>query len=100
MLLMKPRHTAALALVGWYLMVPQVINTTGGYLADFNSPLSRWAVNSVFDSASECDPMQTGVVLKGQSDMKKAPIRSMEWAIAQSLTQAQCIATDDPRLAK
>ncbi len=97
---MKPCHAAALALVGWYLMVPNVIETVGGYQADFNCPLSRWAVNSVFDSASECDPIQGGVVLKGQRDMKKAPVQSMDWAIAQSLTQAQCIETDDPRLAK
>jgi hypothetical protein len=35
---MKPRHAAALALVGWYLMMPPWRPTV-----DVSAPLSRWA---------------------------------------------------------
>jgi hypothetical protein len=96
----NPRPAAALALVGWYLMVPPVIKTNSaeysGYKADFDSPLSRWQVNSAFDSASACNSLSAALVFKGERDMKKT--HGLDWAIAQSLTQNQCIATDDPRL--
>src|SRR6185312_12144148 len=35
---MKPRHAAALALVGWYLMMPP-----WNPALDANAPLSKWA---------------------------------------------------------
>jgi hypothetical protein len=36
---MNPRHAAALALVGWYLMVPQVKgDAKSGYRADYDAP--------------------------------------------------------------
>jgi hypothetical protein len=96
---MNLRHAAALALVGWYLMLPQVIHTANdNYAADYDSPLSKWAVNTPFDSASPCGATQSGTIMKGQRDMKKFRRNSLDWAIAQSLTQAQCISTDDPRL--
>ena len=46
----KRRHAAALALVGWYLMIPPI---HGG---DFNenAPISRWKVAGSYDIAAEC----------------------------------------------
>lgn len=40
------RHAAALALVGWYLMVPPNKNE--------DTPLSEWIVRRTYDSAEEC----------------------------------------------
>jgi hypothetical protein len=55
---MKLSHTAALALVGWYLMVPPQIPLPGGKLGigapDTNAPLSEWSILDTFDSATEC----------------------------------------------
>lgn len=44
---MKTCHAAALALLGWYLMVPLV----GG---DASAPLSQWRTIDSFDTAQEC----------------------------------------------
>jgi len=95
----NPRHAAALALVGWYLMVPPLKgDSSSGYRADYDAPLSQWTVLSPFDSASPCDTQHRRDVDDGASAMKKAPKGSFDWAVAQKLTQSQCIATDDPRL--
>lgn len=37
---MKPRHAAALALVGWYLMVPPLASLQS-QTADLHAPLSK-----------------------------------------------------------
>jgi hypothetical protein len=85
---MKLRHAAALALVGWYLMVPPS--------TDERAPLFQWEVVASYDSASACrealhkskDPAQV------ESDY---PSLARLFA-AQGFLAAQCIATDDPRL--
>ena len=43
---MKPRHAAALALVGWYLMVPPPDNLT--------APISAWEVAASYDTGKHC----------------------------------------------
>jgi hypothetical protein len=43
---MKPRHAVALALVGWYLMVPPNKNE--------DTPISDWIVGHSYDSARAC----------------------------------------------
>ena len=51
---MKPRHAAALALVGWYLMVPPpVIHSS--VPVDTDAPLSKWGIFSAHDSAADCE---------------------------------------------
>jgi hypothetical protein len=45
----KPRHTAALALVGWYLMVPP-LSADGTRIVE-NLPLSKWDAVLPFDNA-------------------------------------------------
>jgi len=47
---MKPRHAAALALVGWYLMLPL---RKGTAILD-DAPIASWKRVDSFDSASEC----------------------------------------------
>src|SRR5271155_5503786 len=39
---MNLRHAAALALVGWYLMVPPVVCEKGKCTAELNAPFSQW----------------------------------------------------------
>ena len=95
---MNLRHAAALALVGWYLMIPPIIEKAGGYEADFNAPISRWSVNSPFDAASECRAVNGQLVLEQKQRLDKAPIHSLDWAVAQRLVTSQCISSDDPRL--
>ena len=49
---MNPRHGAALALVGWYLMMPPVNPTTNIEITD--APISKWIIDSSHDSAKDC----------------------------------------------
>jgi hypothetical protein len=76
---MKPRHAAALALVGWYLMVaPQSKSWwTGAESYDDSAPLSRWTIESSFDSAARCETVI-------QAREHKAGEAIQNWAKAES----------------
>jgi hypothetical protein len=76
---MNPRHAAALALVGWYLMYPHVT----GY------------VNKRFKTAKECRAEllkelddADGVTTPGDIEPDWLPI----------IKKAQCVPSNDPRL--
>jgi len=68
---MKPCYAAALALVGWYLMMPWMHNKV---LIDDSAPLSQWTYLDSFDSAARCDQVRRGLTqyAKGQMDKKLA----------------------------
>ena len=89
---MNLRHAAALALLGWYLMIPPVVSDGhGGYIALIDSPLSKWAANRSFDHADECDSFQLKLVIAGGKGIKRLRHHTLDWALADSYTQAQCI---------
>jgi len=50
---MKPRHAAALALIGWYLMAPPMDQQT--HKVKLDAPLSEFMVWKSFDTARECE---------------------------------------------
>jgi hypothetical protein len=76
------QHAAALALVGWYLLVPPHPTTDPTKKSDPSAPLTAWTQIWVFDSASECQK----AAVKIHNDKEPA------------LNAAQCVSTDDPRL--
>ncbi|MGA9884041.1 MAG: hypothetical protein WBQ34_10010 [Candidatus Acidiferrales bacterium] len=85
---MKLRHIAALALVGWYLMVPPIVQKNGKYQYDYAAPLSKWTEEDAFDTASDC-----------KEDRETLVKASKGWGTSATDTaQERCIATDDPRL--
>jgi hypothetical protein len=45
---MNPRHAAALALVGWYLIAPQPVVTPG-------SRVQNWTILKTFPTRQECE---------------------------------------------
>jgi hypothetical protein len=52
---MNLRHAAALALVGWYLMVPPFTAQRAGPVdVDDQAPLSKWTIAGSFDTAEQC----------------------------------------------
>lgn len=69
---MKLSHAAALALVGWYLMLPPV-SSDGRIQKD--APLSDWYIFSSFDTKEACE--------------KERQVSGVS---------AICVASDDPRL--
>jgi hypothetical protein len=101
---MKPRHAAALALVGWYLMTPPVSKDgdtvmVGGRPFDVSAPISEWHFQGSFDSAVAC-----GTAQNSAESFKVPPgvdPKEQKW-LAKNLQSifalGRCIATDDPRL--
>jgi hypothetical protein len=90
---MKFRHCAAIALAGWYLMLPPVDRMQKPLT---NSPLSQWELAESFDQAEKCEARLA--TLRKTSD--ELPADSPERWRANWYDDSACIATDDPRLAK
>ena len=103
---MQPRHAAALALVGWYLMVPTPFNDNS-LRYDPTLPLSKWKIVGSFDSADDCAKIQayqekqSNHVLKTIKDIDKLKDPNeptAEQRDAFLLGMSECVSTDDPRL--
>jgi hypothetical protein len=59
----KPRHAAAFAVIGWYLMMPTISveklpNGSARPHLDDSANLSAWENLGAFDSAVECNQRQ------------------------------------------
>ncbi len=115
---MKPRHAAALALVGWYLMVPQPDAPEKAA----NAPLSKWKWNQMgtFVSASDCEKEKESlrkVAVKASDEVQheidalpdsKLPLELLAPKVAQDsavvgnfaigIEASKCIASNEPRL--
>jgi len=97
----KARHAVALALVGWYLMVPPT--PIRHPQPDANMPpISRWENRGSFDTAKECDSERWKKIMDWnyKNTVKDGDIDSVEGQLVAQYTLGQCIASDDPRLAK
>jgi hypothetical protein len=102
---MKPRHAAALALVGWYLMTPPcrpVSHWNNGEQAggvcfmDPKTPLResvRVSDTKEFEYKTEC---QRAISDGCHSEVEADGTKSLEG----DLCGADCLAADDPRLKK
>jgi len=105
---MRLHYTAALALVGWYLMVPGKSGVRG--------PLNEWITLFSFDSAVACYRAHS-TMMQALEQSNPRPLATPTlppgypplppgWQVVppgpaktlQALLDAQCIATDDPRL--
>jgi hypothetical protein len=84
--IVKPRRAAALALVGWYLMLPLVRD---GKVRDI--PISEWVHIDSFDTAAECRD-------NGLQQLALVKRRGLPADRITAFTAFECIATDDPRL--
>ena len=85
------RHAAALVLVGWYLMVPP--RNPHPFVKGYNSvdnfaPLPEWTHLASSDSVKECEARKAEYFKTVAQDPD----------LAQAAADAECIATDDPRL--
>jgi len=88
---MKIRHTSALALIAWYLMVPPIDRQTFKVLN--KAPLEQWEIYSRFETTDDCErEINTSVrsFAASQSNPNNPDL------IALSL--ARCIASNDPRV--
>jgi hypothetical protein len=100
---MNLRHAAALALVGWYLMVPPLRHgrPTGADAVGPEAPLWLWQNMGSFDSAADCYKYKNFL-----SDRHAAGENAQGGTLPPDLkaefqaedSDAKCIATDDPNL--
>lgn len=116
---MKPRHTAALALLGWYLMVPPAsdgrrlyhffLERPGHYVHGkpfFPAPFWKWDTLGEFYSHANCESTRESIVRRdGKVERRPmapdAPNATIDWIpnVKQyQANEATCIATEDPRL--
>ena len=97
---MRLRHAAALALAGWYLIVPPAGRTLRVGLA---APLSQWRTVGTFNSAGDCEAgKRKGLPLLEKRIKEKAGKAGVAAhdSDVQALAQLalRCVASDDPRL--
>jgi hypothetical protein len=123
---MKPRHTAALALVGWYLMVPPMHLSSEAPCVTFDdgAPLNKWFVlGGSLDTAEECETAKQQatkmaekqceanaegelVRLSGTKEKVAVILKTMHTTAKLlcddlrpgGLRRGLCVADDDPRL--
>ena len=97
---MTIRHPAALALVGWFLMVPPAI--PGTREVNQSAPLSQWKIRRKFPHSQGCEIAKARLhdqALAAQTENDAMnPRRGGIPALHCILCQAQCVAEDDPRL--
>jgi hypothetical protein len=80
-------HAAALALVGWYLMIPPKHIKNLRPTVSAHAPLCEWTVIQPFDKATDCD-----------QELKRRIMDCGNCPLDELWLSAQCIASDDPRL--
>jgi hypothetical protein len=89
---MKLYHAAALALISWYLIVPPA-KSTGE--PDLQAPFSKWETDGSYDTAQACHK-------RYQADVHRALTfgKRIGHEVSSRIQAEECIASDDPRLAK
>ena len=92
-------HAAALALVGWYLLLPPIDGSAHPMIVRSGAPLSQWKSFRSYDTADACERQKNGFSYEqytGEITKEDTPERKA--AILRALEASQCVATDDPRL--
>jgi hypothetical protein len=97
---MKPNHIVALALVGWYLMVPPLVETP--YKIDTEASLTSWKVYQTFNTEEECRKSKSSAQSKYEhtATAPSGTIKRGTRAFALQMVFARCVKSDDPGLAK
>ena len=105
MVAMKLRYAAALALVGWYFMLPPLQFVGPGNdpyslaIVDDAAPLSRWLPMMTFKTLQECDSFSTRLARNMRKSVKtEQDKKDVETLIGIWLGKYQCVGSDDPRL--
>jgi hypothetical protein len=95
---MKPRHAAALALVGWYLMIPPTKHPRSRDLwrwwtgsdnpivneCNLDAPLSEWEESKEYETLSVCQADQTKA-----SATKRKELEEIDKAINEATTTGE-----------
>src|SRR5713226_6831387 len=81
---MKVRQAAALATVGWYLMLPTPYDEHSlgerGLSYRPGLALSKWTVEASIDSADECEKVKSAMIESTKKDLPKRTMRDINAA--------------------
>jgi hypothetical protein len=88
-----PRAALAVVLVGWYLMLPHFMWLADGSSSGPTSKLSQWELYGSYVTAAECGRVRLSAIAEASGHAEYARLK-------EELEAAECIASDDPRLAK
>jgi hypothetical protein len=98
------RHLAALAIVGWYLMMPPD-SAKIPHDVDSETPISRWIVVTNFPDEDTCEKALTDIQNNQQDPVtldktgKLARLKKNDVALGKArAVNAACLASDDIRL--
>jgi len=98
------RHLAALAFVGWYLMMPPD-SAKIPHSVDAGAPLSHWFVVTNFDSEENCEKALADIQNKEQDPIeldktgRLARLQKHDGALGKArAVNAACVESDDWRL--
>ncbi|HKN01089.1 MAG TPA: hypothetical protein VJX23_11280 [Candidatus Binataceae bacterium] len=97
---MKLRHAAALALVGWYLMLPPVSN---GLDSKTSMPLYLWTQFEAksFSTLAECEARKASYKQENLDDAKEgSKQQNVFLKISENADKGRCVKSDDPGLAR
>jgi len=95
--MIRLRHAATLALVGWYLIQPPVYRQPP-YIDPIPPRMSQWTIFGSYDSAEKCRiDMETQ---QRHGERTPLPGDGLDRALVQSDQAAVCVASDDPRLSR
>ena len=105
---MKPRHAAALALVGWYLVLPP----KEGLIVKPAAPMRDWKIEQSFKTIRECEDFRHNVAtatlalekiriaraLAGEIEIDPNTEMGHIADVLGDEALLECMASDDPRL--
>ena len=105
---MDLRHAAALAHVGWYLMIPPVSTYNGEAHIDSHASVRSWTrIGRSFDSSADCEKAKE----KSQKNVQDAEGRGLESAARmdanpddqalagyEAARHMKCVSKDDPSI--
>ena len=103
---LKSRHLAALAFVGWYLMMPPN-STKYPHEVASDVPLPRWIIVTSFDTEDNCEKALTDLQNKEQDPitldktgkLARLQKKPSDAALGKARAiNAACVASDDIRL--
>ncbi len=92
---MKLRHVVALALVGWYVLIPPTRNNLA---LDLQAPLSRWVKFKSFESFHDCVLGAGELNQRANGDPNVRPSLKFTQMELRQFSEAVCVSDDDPRL--
>jgi hypothetical protein len=122
---MNLRHAAALALMGWYLIIPPPVGmqewgVTLDTRVNSKAPLSQWVQLGQYDNANECAAAQEATLrslgrqmgdvrgqianlpssdkLLSERNLKLFEENAETYFKVLEIIKSQCISSDDPRL--